>query len=445
VPDSKRRGVARLAPCAIALLLCGTSRADEKQPRRPVPRPGPALQLEIEAPAPDALVGAADGKLMVSGRALASAVRGGRFDVIAVVDTSSSTHAASGADVDGDGQVGIPRIGALGRLLDLPSTDPGDSVLAAEIAAVRTLLAQLDPHSTRVGVVAFAGDGRDPTPDAHVAVPLSSDYAQVEAALDALLAAGAHGRTNIQAGILLAARELSGGAGAQSEPRPQARKVALLVTDGQPTLPDSTSRRSCARMAVEAAEQAAELGIRIDAFALGRDATDQPWVAVEIARVSSGVFTPVVQPGELVAAFQEVRLADITGVQISNLTTRRPAEQVRLESDGWFGGIVALARGRNRIEIRAYARDGRRIIRVVDARLGEGAPAQELPPRLMARRTRMLEKRLDHTREYTRQLEAQRREKLRAELEKQMREKRSRRSRALDIEGEPTPAAPADR
>jgi len=166
--------------------------------------------------------------------------------------------------------------------------------------------------------------------------------------------------------VLLATRELTGGVGALSQPRSEARKVALLMTDGQATLPDPVSRQKCANLAIEAAQRAGELGIRIDTFAVGPGAANKPRVTLEMASATNGVFTAVLQPGDLVAAFQDLRLADITGIQISNLTTRHPAEQVRLDPDGWFAGIVGLTRGRNRIEIRAYASDGRRIIRVVD-------------------------------------------------------------------------------
>jgi hypothetical protein len=278
-----------------------------------------------------------------------------------------------------------------------------------------------------------------------VVVPLSDDYAKVALGLDSVLAAGPRGRTNIQDAVLLAAEELTGGRGALSKPRGDARKIGLLMTDGHATLPDTTSRPRCARLAILAAATAAEHGIRIDTFAVGRDAADQPWVTVEMAKVTSGVFTPVVHPGDLIAAFQEVRLTDISGIQINNLTTGRPAEQVRLESDGGFGAFVDLKPGLNRIEVRAYASDGRRIIRVVDARLAKGAAPQIMTPRAMTRRTRMLETRLDHTRSYTLQLEAEKREKMRLELEKQMLEKRRLKNRNVEIEGEDAaPAGSAD-
>jgi hypothetical protein len=443
------------------LAAAGSSAADEKVPRAPIPKPAPppppapvprappALQLEIEAPTPNQVIGAEDGKLMVSGRALAASARGGIFDVIAIVDTSSSTSSPAGADIDGDGFLGTSPFPLVGKLLSLPSTDRGDSVLAAEIAAVGTLLQQLDPAYTRVGVVAFAGDSRKDTPDAKVVAPLTSDYTQVEAALEWLKQRGPRGRTNIQEAVLTASRELVNGEGAVSPAR-KARKIALLMTDGYATLPDTSSRLRSARLAIRAAGLAAQSGIRIDTFAVGHSATNNPKVTAEVARVTRGEATTVVNPADLVAAFQEVRLVDIRGVQINNLTTRRPAEQVRVESDGWFGGIVGLVPGRNRIEIRAMASDGRRIIRVVDARLVAGADPQPMDPRLMARRTRMLQTRLDQTRQQTLELEAEKRERLRDELEREMNEKRSQHDRNIEIEGEreiedgASSAAPSD-
>jgi hypothetical protein len=440
---------ARAAACALfALLVAPASLAGEKLPPLPVPKPliqpRAQLQLEIEAPRPNELIGADDGKLVVAGRALSTALRSGRIDLMVIIDTSSSTAAPAGADVDRDGVVGHSRVPGIGRMLSLPSSDRGDSILAAEIAAARRLLDQLDPRTTRVGVIAFAGDSQAATPDARVVAPLTSDFDWINAALDGLLEAGSHGRTNIQASILRATRELSGGVGSQSEPLPGARKIALLMTDGQPTLPDATSRRKCGRLAIDAALAAAHDGIRIDTFAVGPGATDEPWVMRELAAATEGVFTPVVSPGDIVAAFQDVQLSDVTAVQISNLTTRQPAEQVRLESDGWFTGIVSLAQGRNQIEIRAFGSDGRRVMRVIDARLAPGAQAQALTPRLLERRTRMLETRLDHTRSQTLELEAERTDQLRDALADQMKHKRQEQQRSIEIEGEKPAASEPD-
>jgi hypothetical protein len=40
---------------------------------------------------------------------------------------------------------------------EFTNSDPGDSILAAEIAAARELLHDLHPERTRVGIVAFSG------------------------------------------------------------------------------------------------------------------------------------------------------------------------------------------------------------------------------------------------------------------------------------------------
>jgi hypothetical protein len=306
---------------AIALLIAAArARAAEKLPQPSTPEPPSPLRLEIEAPVPNAVIGAQDGKLMVSGRALADPARDGRFDVMLVVDTSSSTLAPAGADIDGDGLLGDMFFPILARLLPLPSTDPGDSVLAAEVAAARTLLEQLDSASTRVGVISFAGDRHEKTPDARVVVPLDDEHPKVDSALDALLAKGARGQTNMQSAVLLAAQELSGGRGALSRPRPDARKIALLMTDGDATLPDRTSRARCARLAILAAALAADHGIRIDTFAVGPGAAERP-VTAEVARVTRGVLTSMENASDLIAAFQELRLTAISEVQVENLTT----------------------------------------------------------------------------------------------------------------------------
>src|SRR5262249_6184515 len=94
----------------------------------------------------------------VAGRAQATRGSLRRFDVILVIDTSGSTLGAAGTDVNENGVVGEPRLGDLGAMLGAALTDPGDSIFAAEIAAARRVLAGLDPRSTRVGVVQFAGD-----------------------------------------------------------------------------------------------------------------------------------------------------------------------------------------------------------------------------------------------------------------------------------------------
>src|SRR5262245_1369154 len=109
------------------------------------------LRVTIQHPAENAVIGGTE-DAFVAGRALALLGEFVRFDVMLVIDTSDSTRAASGTDVNENGVVGEDRIFGV-----FPTTDAGDSILAAEIAAARRVLESFDPRNTRVGVVTFSG------------------------------------------------------------------------------------------------------------------------------------------------------------------------------------------------------------------------------------------------------------------------------------------------
>jgi hypothetical protein len=325
------------------------------------------------------------------------------------------------------------------------NTDPDDSVLAAEVEATRTLLHQLDPQTTRVGVVSFSGNGRDPGRDARVEAALSSDYARVERALDRLLEAGPNGRTNIRDGIQVAATELAGGPDAFSETRADARKVMLFMSDGRPTLPVPQSPGENARLAVEAAQDAAALGIRIDTFAIGRSATKSPRVPVEMAAVSQGNFTPVRDPQNLIAVFEDIRLAEIERVEVVNSSTGESAPHVLVESDGHFAAVVAARDGANWIDVRARTTDGKESTLRVPVRLIPAATPQAMDARLLARRTRLFEDYLAELREKSVEIEAERDVEvlrtLQVEIERSRAEQREA-ERKLDLAVEEAPSAP---
>ena len=98
-------------------------------------------RLELFAPAAGARTRIALAEL--SGRA--GLWESAYHDVVLVLDESGSTFAASGADVDGDGKLGRADL----------STDPGDSIFAAELVAAEKLTEQFDPDVVRVGLVGF--------------------------------------------------------------------------------------------------------------------------------------------------------------------------------------------------------------------------------------------------------------------------------------------------
>ena len=291
-----------------------------------------------------------------------------------VMDVSKSTEAASGADVDEDGNLGEdPHLGlyAPGEYPDeVRSTDPEDTILHAEVRAANTLLDGLDAKRVRVGLVTFSGeagpDGRQKSPDqrdATLQVPLTQDYEQVRRALRRVLARGPNGATNFAAGIRLATQELAGLSGASSKRAPGAKPVVLFLTDGRPSFPAglaSVEDPGDLEAAVAAARVAQSAGIRINTYAVGNDALAQPKAATEVARVTLGTYTPVLEPGAIAAALQATSFANVEDIGVVNLTTQESAPDVRLNPDGSFQAFVPVREGRNRVLVNALASDGTR-------------------------------------------------------------------------------------
>jgi hypothetical protein len=117
------------------------------------------VEIAVEYPPAGAVVNGTACGVFVAGSARAIPPESLRRDVAIVLDTSLSTIDASGADINGNGVVGRPLVGRVGPAADEASGDPGDSVLAAEVAAARLLLRGLDPRRTRLALVTFAGEG----------------------------------------------------------------------------------------------------------------------------------------------------------------------------------------------------------------------------------------------------------------------------------------------
>jgi hypothetical protein len=331
------------------------------------------VAVRVHSPAPGTVLEGQLHQAELIGSASADADLGDRFDVVLALDVSESTRAASGTDVDRDGVIGVDPRFELVPVGTYPpevvSTDPQDTVLHAEIQAARALLESLDPKRVRVAVVSFGGEV-DPTTgrrkridqqDAWLEVPLTDDYAQVNRALTAVLARGSNGATNFAAAIRLAIAELSGVGGGRSTPRPDARRVVLLLSDGMPTLPIGHGNKEDAgdvEAAVRAAEVARKAGITINTYALGSLALRYPKAATEIARVTLGTYTPVQSPGDIQAILQGTTFAAVEDVVFANLTTGELATDVRLAPDGSFDGFVPVQEGRNRVRVTALASDG---------------------------------------------------------------------------------------
>ena len=94
---------------------------------------------------------------------------------------------------------------------------------------------QLNPETTRVGIITFAEH-------AQLRQPLTHDFEEVRSTLNSIYTQILlRGGTNMAAGILLGARELLGTG--ESEKGSEAVKALLLLTDGLPTLPTGDGRR----------------------------------------------------------------------------------------------------------------------------------------------------------------------------------------------------------
>jgi hypothetical protein len=384
------------------------------------------VHLDIEYPPNDAVVGDSACGVFVSGRALALHGELRHFDVILVIDTSRSTVEPTGADINGNGIVGRPYLGRIGSIFSAASTDPGDSILAAEVGAARHLLHGLDPRSTRVGVVSFAGElpenqgglfMRGRRQPAITLEPLTDDYTRVERALDSIAARDPAGSTHMAAGVDQATVELMGLRGALSQSNPRSEKIVLFFTDGRPTLPYGPGfEADNTRAVLRAANRAQRANIRIHSFAIGPEALKGPVATVEMAARTDGFFTPVRHPGDLVDVVEEVSFANLEEVTLKSLTTGEPADDFRITADGSWAGFIRMDLGDNEVEIRARASDGTEATSKIRVTLVKDAADPPVPSQLVVARNRLLENCLRSLKQVRISVEKERAEQIRKEL-----------------------------
>jgi hypothetical protein len=407
-----------------------------------------SLDLAIEYPRDGAEVSTTVCGTFVAGRARATHGAPRRFDVMIVIDTSRSTLTAAGTDVNENGVVGEPKLGGFGEMVGAGLTDEGDTILAAEVAAARRVLAGFDPGSTRVGLIAFAGDppgyGSSSRKPAVTIAPLTREYAQIERGLGELLAAPPLGNsTHMAAGVDQATIELMGYRGGYSKPDPDSEKVVFFFTDGQPTLPYGRPADDV-RAVLRAATRAHRANIKIHSFAIGPEALEGPIAAVEMAGRTRGFFVPVRKPGDLVDIVEQVSFADVEKVTLEQEKTRAEAKPFRITADGTWAGFLALEPGANPIRATAVADEGARAERRIQVSLvDKPAHEDELPVELVVQRNRLLEDCLLIARQQRLDRERERNEEIRRALQVEIeRERQKARERAdqqrkqLELEGE---------
>ena len=395
---------------------------------------GTSVQLQIDFPQDGETVSDSICGAYISGRAIAHQGELRNFDVVFVLDTSRSTVDPTGADINGNGIIGKPRLGQIGSIFDVGSTDPGDSILAAEVAAARQLLRGLDPRSTRVAVVRFAGEppgasggvfNRPPGRPAVTEQPLTNDFSRVEIALRNVLMNDPAGQTHIAAGVDQATIELTGMRGALSTEDPDSEKIVLFFTDGQPTLPYGPGfTADNVRAVFRAASRANRMGIRIHSFAIGPDALEGPIATVEMANRTNGYFTPVRHPGDLVEVVEEVSFANMKDIFVRNLTNETDANPLRMTADGSWGGFVKLEPGKNEISVAARADDGAEAKTTLTLLFEPDAPEATVPRGLVNQRNRLLEDCLIAVKRVRMEAEEDRNEQVRRELKMEIEKER---------------------
>jgi len=316
-------------------------------------------KVQILSPADGSRITQDKNSIFVNGKVSRETGRSSNVDIFLVIDVSGSTVMYAGADLGDADQppessgFSAPQIIIGGMSVGKPPLrNPRNSILAAEVAAARRLLLQLNPETTRVGVLTFSEGAK-------LLQPLTQDFEQVRRVLSDILRAGPYGGTNMVEGIRMATTELFGlGTSAK---RTDAIKVQFLLTDGFPSLPIGAGKRATPEdsdLAINAARLAGRAGIKVHVFALGEEALTYPRAALGIARESGGTYTPVVRPVDVLAVLDNISIVGVEYVQVVNQTNGQKATHLRLAADGFFSSAVPVVEGRNQIEVLARAGDG---------------------------------------------------------------------------------------
>ena len=224
-----RTGWTRALGGIVALGLAGSAAAAA----------GGDVRVSVTAPAPGGKLRDYLHQARVEGSALAENGGPERFDVMLVIDVSESTKAASGADVDRDGSVGVEPANELlppgAYPPEVVRTDPQDTVLHARDPGGAHAAPEPRPAARARRPHLLRGRGRPdhaPAPAHRPAGRLARRAAHrrlraCDRALTRVLARGARGATNFAAAVRLVITELAGlGGAAQRAARRRQQGVA---------------------------------------------------------------------------------------------------------------------------------------------------------------------------------------------------------------------------
>ncbi|MFQ5538953.1 MAG: VWA domain-containing protein, partial [Candidatus Binatia bacterium] len=158
-------------------------------------------KVRITSPKEGAQINQDQEVILVSGKVSMGKARKPNVDIFFILDVSESTARYAGVDFGDTGlsTSSVPRrwgggqIRVLGRGFGMGEPvmmDLRNSILAAEVAATRRFLSQLNSETTRVGLITFGAR-------AEVLQPLTNDFERVEESLDEVLLSGPYGGTHM--------------------------------------------------------------------------------------------------------------------------------------------------------------------------------------------------------------------------------------------------------
>ncbi|HEU4428670.1 MAG TPA: VWA domain-containing protein [Myxococcota bacterium] len=295
------------------------------------------------------------------------------LDVVIVLDLSRSTLLASGSDVNRNGRVGriSPDAYAIfSGILTAPyspralSTDLGDTVARAELAAARRFVEASNPSRTRVAIVTF-GD----IPKLRVPLDAGRDAVLAEIARlerrERTRAREFGGRSNDFARALaFAGAELI-----YHRPR-SARREVIALTDGLPDRPVAVGARQAAAVAWELSDR----GVGVHMVPLGIVALRNAPYFEYVAKLTGDSHTAIARSGEVVEKLPEVRLDRLAALEIVNRSTGEAARDLRIFADGSFDALLRLRGGVNEVSFTARAASGETATRTRVLSLDEGPP-----------------------------------------------------------------------
>ncbi|MFC2173638.1 VWA domain-containing protein [Acidobacteriota bacterium] len=331
-------GLAAMPVVSQSPVMCDTVSNDGKT----------TLEIHILSPAPGTVVtefAPCPSEVEVNGIASTIGIPV-EIEVYIIVDSSGSTAAASGVDVDEDNFLGTGN----------PSTDPDDSILAAEIEAVRQFVGTLDPAAARIAIIQFSNPegALNVGERQRIVQSLTHDFTLVEAALDDIFNAvpNSAGATDYGGALDLLISEFTNNHLTGAHP------VALYMSDGVPTWPkypwnveDPEDRQE----ALDGAADCRDLGITIHSFGIGTiffplssDTLEQ------VALITGGKYYDLLYPSEILDILPGASLVGIKSVEVENVTLPITVP-VDIRPDGSFTVLVPIGQGLNEIEVHAIA------------------------------------------------------------------------------------------